>query len=41
MYEPHEIDISYKYLKTVVGRLEEPLQKFGRVKTSAKIHYLL
>lgn len=29
MYEPHEIDISYKYLKTVVGRLEEPICLIG------------
>ncbi len=25
MYEPHEIVISYRYLKTVVSRLEEPI----------------
>lgn len=29
MYEPHEIEISYKYLKTVVGRLEEPICLIG------------
>jgi hypothetical protein len=29
MYEPYEIDISYKYLKTVVGRLEEPICLIG------------
>lgn len=29
MYEPHEIEISYKYLKIVVGRLEEPICLIG------------
>ncbi len=29
MYEPHEIDISYKYLKTVVAGLEEPICLIG------------
>ena len=29
MYEPHEIEISYKYLKTVVSRLEEPICLIG------------
>jgi hypothetical protein len=29
MYELHEIDISYKYLKTVVCRLEEPICLIG------------
>lgn len=29
MYEPHEIEISSKYLKTVVGRLEEPICLIG------------
>jgi len=29
MYEPHEIEISYKYLKTVVGKLEEPICLIG------------
>lgn len=29
MYEPHEIEISYKYIKTVVGRLEEPICLIG------------
>ena len=29
MYEPHEIDISNKYLKTVVVRLEEPICLIG------------
>ncbi len=29
MYEPHEIVISYRYLKTVVSRLEEPICLIG------------
>ena len=29
MYEPHEIEISYRYLKTVVSRLEEPICLIG------------
>ncbi len=29
MYESHEIEISYKYLKTVVGTLEEPICLIG------------
>ncbi len=29
MYEPYETDISYRYLKTVIGRLEEPMCLLG------------
>ncbi|VVB96484.1 Uncharacterised protein [uncultured archaeon] len=29
MYEPHEIEISYRYLRTVVSRLEEPICLIG------------
>lgn len=29
VYETHEIEISYRYLKTVVSRLEEPICLIG------------